>query len=408
MSVPAGPARARPDACPGALTTHRADDGELARVRLPGGAIDADQLRELARAADDLGDGHLHLTSRGNVQLRGLNSGTELAARLAAAGLLPSADHERVRNILASPWSGLSGGVADVRELAPALDRALCARPELAELPGRFMFGFDDGRGDIVDDRIDVCWRATSSDAGTLVLAGMDSGVVLTRQRAVDALIAAAETFLLVRGSSWQVRELDASQRAAVVDGVRHMALSATSPEPSGQLDRPPLCGVVRLSGDRAVVAVGALFGVLTSAQVRLIADLVPSAVLTPWRTVLLPGLTAARAEDAERVLVEAGLLLDPDAEGLRISACIGRPGCAKSLADVRRDAMRAMSELAASPGAGAVRAHFSGCARRCGRPRDGAADVLADGTGYVVDGEPIAAERVAESLVSLAWKGNE
>ena len=32
------------DACPGALQTHSAADGQLARIRLPGGLIDAAQL----------------------------------------------------------------------------------------------------------------------------------------------------------------------------------------------------------------------------------------------------------------------------------------------------------------------------------------------------------------------------
>ena len=43
------------DACPGALETHRAADGELARIRLPGGVITAAQLEAVALAAIDFG-----------------------------------------------------------------------------------------------------------------------------------------------------------------------------------------------------------------------------------------------------------------------------------------------------------------------------------------------------------------
>src|SRR3954451_15182501 len=95
--------RDRADACPGALQTHAAADGALARVRLPGGLVTRAQLAVLATAALDLGDGALELTSRGNVHLRGLGPGadTELAVRLTAAGLLPSPSHDRVRNVLA-------------------------------------------------------------------------------------------------------------------------------------------------------------------------------------------------------------------------------------------------------------------------------------------------------------------
>jgi hypothetical protein len=45
--------RARADACPGALQTHPAADGELARVRVPGGLLTAGQLHVLAAAVAD-------------------------------------------------------------------------------------------------------------------------------------------------------------------------------------------------------------------------------------------------------------------------------------------------------------------------------------------------------------------
>src|SRR5690348_1879215 len=98
------------------------------------------QLRTVLDAAAELGDGSVELTSRANLQIRGLAEGAEagLGDRLAEAGLLPSATHERVRNIIASPLTGrVTGGLVDVRNLVRELDSALCARPALAALPGR-------------------------------------------------------------------------------------------------------------------------------------------------------------------------------------------------------------------------------------------------------------------------------
>src|SRR4051794_41951328 len=104
-------ARTRADACPGALQTHAAADGALARVRVPGGLLSAAQLRVLPGAARELGDGALELTSRGNVQLRGLADGAapEMGDWLAAAGLLISETHVRVRHALASALARRSG-----------------------------------------------------------------------------------------------------------------------------------------------------------------------------------------------------------------------------------------------------------------------------------------------------------
>ena len=196
----------RPDACPGVFALHDAADGALARVRLPGGAIDAAALQVVAGCAEDLGDGAVHLTSRGNVQLRGLRrDDPRLAARLAAAGLLPSTTHERARNVLASPLSGIAGGLADVRDLARELDRGLCARPALAALSGRFLFALDDGRGDVVHEDPDLCWQAVAPDDGRLLVAGEPVARV-PRPRAVTALLDAAEEFLAGADGAWRTR----------------------------------------------------------------------------------------------------------------------------------------------------------------------------------------------------------
>ncbi|MDZ4269654.1 MAG: precorrin-3B synthase, partial [Mycobacterium sp.] len=184
------------DACPGALQTHHAADGELARLRLPGGMISAAQLEAVAQAATDSGNSTLELTSRGNLQIRGVRDTAAVAARLSGAGLLPSPTHERVRNIVASPLSGRSGGIWDVRGLVAALDAAVQHEPRLSRLPGRFLFGIDDGRGDISGLGADVGVHALDESTATLLLAGRDTGVRLTAAAVVPELLAIADRFL--------------------------------------------------------------------------------------------------------------------------------------------------------------------------------------------------------------------
>jgi precorrin-3B synthase len=373
-------ARAREDACPGVFATHDAADGALARVRLPGGAVSAEQLTVLAGCAEDLGDGAAHLTSRGNIQLRGLTRGTPLVSRLSAAGLLPSAAHERVRNILASPRS------LPARRLAADLDKELCARPQLAGLPGRFLFALDDGRGDISGEGADVCWRATG-DTGALLLDGLDTGLRVSAGHAVEALLALAEAFLTVRGTAWRVREL--ADRTPLVAAGRGLASEVDPVEMPVSPGLP--IGVIPQG-----VGVAPVFGRLTSAQLRLLAEVADQAVVTPWRSLLLPGVSG----DALRTLADAGLVVDPDAASLGVSACIGRPGCAKSRADVRADASRVLSGLPAG-----LRVHFSGCERRCGKPAAEHKDVLAEVDGYRVDDVVIPVNELVEPK---AWKGGK
>jgi len=99
--------RTEADRCPGSLVLHRAQDGWLARVRIPGGRVTADQLVALSRGAS-IGNGLVELTSRANVQLRGFGAGAgdQLAGIVSEAGLLPSAAHDRARNVIASPVAG--------------------------------------------------------------------------------------------------------------------------------------------------------------------------------------------------------------------------------------------------------------------------------------------------------------
>ncbi len=171
------------DACPGALQLHQAADGALARVRLPGGMISPEQLEALAHAATRFGSPAMELTSRGNIQLRAITDTAAVAEIVAAAGLLPSQTHERVRNIVASPLSGRIEGTTDIRGLVAELDEAIQSEPALAELPGRFMFGIDDGRADISGLAADAGAHFLGDATAALLLAGRDTGVRLKRAR---------------------------------------------------------------------------------------------------------------------------------------------------------------------------------------------------------------------------------
>jgi precorrin-3B synthase len=365
--VPAtGPAtsHAAADRCPGVLRLAVAADGHLARIRLPGGLISAGQIRALARLTDELGDGRAELTSRGNVQLRGLAAGAAdpLTDRLTRAGLLPSLSHDRVRNVLASPLAGLDGG-NDLTAVIRALDAGLCARPRLAELSGRFLFAVDDGRGDVAGLGADVVARVRADDATVNGLAVAPGGSTADAGAIVAVMLACAEAFLdeaaAQGGTAWRIADLaDGAERVRAAVAAR-LRLAAAPQPPAGAAGRP--VGIVGTDGTAAVLL--APLGRLTAAQLTWLAGQVTErpARITPWRSVVLPDLP-----DAAGVLRDAGRLgfgVDAASPWLRLSACTGRPGCASALADVQADA----AAFAARWPERIV--HVSGCARHCGRP---------------------------------------
>ncbi|WP_246097966.1 precorrin-3B synthase [Streptomyces botrytidirepellens] len=405
--APSPRARGRDDACPGALRLHPADDGSLARVRIPGGLLTAGQARALAGASEELGDGWLDLTSRGNLQVRGLDAacGGELAAALRAAGLLPSDRFDRVRNIVASPLGGLDGsGCGDVTAWARELDTALCAGTweELSGLSGRFLFAVDDGRGDVAALGADVTLIATR-DGGAVLRVGSGAGAdgtaleVRGRDAPRAAALAAVEFLARVRASgtrAWRVRELPA-QHAVTADGLAARladegieAVRIGRRGPVGGPGAPPAPGVVSGPDGRHAVSVLVPLGRVGAAQWRLLAGLASRGGsgelrVTPWRGVVLPGFTADGAAAAAREAADAGLVTDPDSPWVGVGACTGRPGCAKSLADVRAHATRAVAGAPRSPDTpqgspGAPPVYFSGCERRCGHPGGRWVDALA------------------------------
>ncbi|GAY15196.1 precorrin-3B synthase [Mycobacterium sp. shizuoka-1] len=348
------------DACPGALQVHQAADGALARLRLPGGMITAAQLEVLAHTATEFGNATLELTVRGNLQLRGVRDAAAVAEAVAAAGLLPSPSHERVRNIVASPLSGRVGGLADVRPWVTELDRAIRADPDLAGLPGRFLFGLDDGRGDISGLGADVGAQVLP-DGVALVLAGRDTGIRLDSREVVAALITVARRFVEVRGKAWRVTEL--ADPSVLVADVEPSALPGASYPP---LLRPP---VGWIDQDDGAVALGAAvpLGVLTARQAEFVAAIDAPVVITPWRSLLVCDLSEPVADTSLRVLAPMGLVFDENSAWLDVSACVGSPGCDKSRGDVRAEATRVAVDGAAVRAGAHV--HYVGCERACGSP---------------------------------------
>lgn len=381
------------DACPGTLAVHRAGDGALARVRLPGGMISAGQLETLADAAVGFGAGTLELTSRGNLQVRGIRQESAiagLAEAIAAAGLLPSPSHERVRNIIASPLSGRVGGLADVRPWVAELDRAICAAPELADLPGRFLFAIDDGSADVSGFGADIGVQVLGSGAA-LLLAGSDTGVRLATDRTVETLVAVARRFLDIRGSAWRASELD--DPSALLAGFE-TAAPGVQATPAA---KPPIGWIVQDDG-RVALGAAVPLGVLTARQAQFVAAVGAPVVVTPWRSLLICDLDEGVADTALRVLAPLGLVFDQASPWLRVSACVGSPGCERSAGDVRADAARAATKASAADDANEAadddadeadgRIHYAGCDRACGRP-PGAEVLVATEAGYRQLGRP-------------------
>jgi precorrin-3B synthase len=343
------------DRCPGLLRPHQAEDGLVIRLRIPGGLTTSRTLLALTELA-----GTLQLTSRGNIQLRGIEE-KDLAsatARIRGLGLLPSPTHELVRNIVASPLTGLTQQRPDVRALVAELDAAICAEPELADLPGRFLFAVDDGSADVWSLAFDIGYRALDESLGLVAVRGsadpdsaVMAGQVMSSRAALTEVVHIAVNFARARRSgerAWRIWELDDSPRE--LDPRRELVGD------SAKNAAPPLGAVA------GAACVGVPLGFLTLTQAAAVHEAACGGpvVVSPWRSLIIPA-AAARTE----ALRQAGLVTDSGSPWSQITACVGAPGCGKSFLDTRQLAVQ-VADRDPRP---TRPLHISGCERRCGAP---------------------------------------
>jgi precorrin-3B synthase len=191
-----------------------------------------------------------------------------------------------VRNVLASPQTGLAGGRADLRPVINRLDTLLCANPRLGRLPGRFLFALDDGRGDLLDRLTGAGRRGT--DLGCVALGddlaqlrvGGHWGGVAALDEVADRLAGLASQFLDARGTGadapWHIRELARPLQSPV-------AADPRIPAPAPPLPYGPVAG-----GTHVPAEDGALTPELVQSLLEQATD-ATHVVVTPWRGVLVP-----------------------------------------------------------------------------------------------------------------------
>ncbi|TAL82205.1 MAG: precorrin-3B synthase [Beijerinckiaceae bacterium] len=412
--------------CPGALQPMQSGDGLIVRLRITGGVLTPSRARALAQCAETFGNGLLDLTSRGNLQLRGVikEKLSPLQARLDALGLLdedPAA--EAIRNILASPLAGIDpSALIDVRQQIRTLDARLRKDKALHLLPGKFLFVIDDGGClPLPIEAADIAFVAMGRKDDprfAVYLAGKFAGACATDELGETAARLAI-AFLRLRDSDTDrmvdlVRcgNADAIAKAAEL---QHMPASAAP----ARRARPRVPGFHHL-GDYTALGLGLPFGRFDSASLQFIADATEAAGgslrLTPWRAILI---VAERidASLAER-LRDAGFILDEDAPIRSVAACSGKPACLNGETAAQADAARLASH-AAKLTSGGIALHVSACTKGCAHAspapitlvgHDGAYDLVLNGrandkpalTGLT----PASVECLLDRLAKIAPEG--
>ena len=344
--------------CPGALRPMLSGDGWVVRVRPALGRLTQAQAAGIAVLSRRHGNGLIDLSSRANVQIRGVTEAgrTPLIEGLRALCLTdPDAATEARRNIVVTPfWTNGD----DSHRIATALGHLLAA-PDAPDLPGKFGFAVDAGPTPVLQGMpADI--TVERGPEGLLLRAdGAGGGKPVTAETAATEGIGLARWFLKTGGAQGGRGRM-----------ARHLAAGAVLPD---GFARPVVAGAVPpVPGPHPAGWLAALaFGQCTAETFAALAGL-GALRMTPWRMLLVEGL-AVRPD-------LSGLIHDARDPLLRVIACTGAPACPQALQPTRPLA-RALAPHVPPDST----LHVSGCAKGCAHPGPAALTLVGRQGGYAL-----------------------
>jgi ferredoxin-nitrite reductase len=383
-----------------------AQDAFMCRLRIPGGILNAHQMRGVAAIADDLAGGYADVTTRANLQLREIAAANapEVLLRLSEIGLTSrGAGADNIRNVTGSPTAGIDPQeLIDTRPYCRAVHHFILYHRELYGLPRKFNIAFDGGgRVVVLEDTNDIAMTAVQVAEGfgvapgvyfRLALGGItghrdfarETGVIVAPDDAVRVCNAVVRAFIAHgdRTDRTKARLKYVLDRMGVPGFLAEVEKELGAPllrvDAAAVLPRPMqdkhghigvhpqkqeglnyvgvVCPVGRLSSDRlrGLAAIADRFG---SGTLR----------LTVWQNLLISDIPDARLGEALDAIAALGL--DWRASALRggLVACTGNAGCKFSASDTKRDAAALVDWLEAriqidQP----INIHLTGCHHSC------------------------------------------
>lgn len=344
--------------CPGAYRPMASGDGLVVRVRPWLGQITAAQARALCDVARRFGSGTLELTSRANLQIRGVAEPDHAAvidALLAADLLDADPATEARRNIIMTPDWRMGD---DTHRLAQDLIAAL---PSLPDVPAKFGYAIDTGTAPwLCDAPADIRLERDQMGGFLVVADGAAKGRAVTQDTAVAAVRELLEWFVKTGGAK--------AGRMA-----RHLC-------------QTPLPEVWQDTQRRSYAPVPTNLGTLMGVPFGQLETHALIEFLDKNRSAALRILTGRRILAVDVASDISDGFCAPDDPLLNVHACTGAPGCPQAHGPTRQLARALAAQLPRGE-----TLHVSGCAKGCAHPRKADHTLIAAPNGFdlVTDGSP-------------------
>jgi precorrin-3B synthase len=394
-------------------------DGLLVRL-MPTGTISLAAFAQLCAAARRYGNGIVEITSRGNIQIRGLNE-TSAAPFAAAVAALDIAAEDGVP-IYCNPLAGIDAEeIFDAQALAADLRRTLARRSIAAKLGAKVSVAIDGGGAlNLNGLAADVRLRAEPINGGVALRVGVggdgaggaDLGLVSTGDGVTAALLLL--DVLAKRGGDVRARDiLIADGMAPFRSALASVNGSCALPLPVRKRQTHDPIGVHGLRDGSFACGIGLAFGHAVSESLLQLADAAAAACAyglraAAARTLMTIGLTKETSASFAAVAERLGFIVRAEDPRRHIVACAGAPICASAHIASRALAPLIADRVGRQMGARST-IHISGCAKGCAHPAAAALTVVGtpDGCALIADGRcqdtPFAAVTTLEMPAALA-----
>ncbi len=327
--------------CPGAYTPMASGDGLLVRLRPRLSRLSLQQGLDICDLAERHGSGVMEVTSKANLQLRGIRQDQyeEILDALLALGVLDeTAEIESRHNFVMAPdWEQGSLSQALAEEFYERLH-------ELPELPAKFSFALDLGKiRRLATVSSDI--RIEQSKNGDILVSadGAEMGLTVAPSDAITATIKLAHWFSDTGGAVHKRMKAHLKNQILPDRWQIQSRASQDAPLKPGPSD----IGFI----------VGIPLGQTDSESIRqLLLSHTPQAIrLTPWRGLILEGTDTIKTSH---------FIVNHNDTLLAIHACPGAPYCTSATVETRNLARSLAGQISGI-------LHVSGCSKGCAHPKE-------------------------------------
>jgi precorrin-3B synthase len=392
-------------------------DGLLVRLTPTGATIPCKTATALCAAAREHGNGIIEVTSRGNIQVRGLTEDS-VPAFAAALGDIGAYFGEGPP-VTCDPLAGL-----DADELFATHAFAACLRDRIDGLFHRLSPKVSvvvDGGGALHLDAVsaDVRLRAIAIDGARVHIAvGGDARTatpigIVAPEDTVDAVLGVLAT-IAGRGPAVRARDIIATEGADVFRrAVVNLVSDGRGPSLRGPVD--PV-GIHSLRDGTVAVGFALAFGHTDADTLSRLADAAADAGASglrtaPDRALLVIGVASDAVPRLQATAEHLGLIVHRDDPRRRVVACAGAPICTS--AEIPSRVLAPMlADIAAHMEGAAPVLHVSGCAKGCACPRavpltvvgiDGRCGVIVNGSARDRPQMIVSQDELPDALTRLA-----